>query len=58
MRLRESDLLYFCFSNNVKKKKKKVSWEELIAKGGSKTEVSDYTYNNIWTYLGFFWLFL
>ena len=56
MRLRESDFLYFCFYNNVKKKKKKVSWEELIAKGGSKTEVSDYTYN-IWTYLGFFLAF-
>lgn len=33
-----------------------MSWEELIAKGGSKTEVSDYTYN-IWTSLGFFLAF-
>lgn len=52
MRLRESEFLCFCFSNNVNKIKSEMG--RAYCPGGSKTKVSDYFYGPIWGFLAFF----
>ena len=57
MRLRESDFLYFCFSNNVKKKKKKWVGKSLLPKVGLRPKwvtIHIIIYGPIWGFFGFF----